>query len=163
MPDGANAEDETTETTEEQDPGTPAEQVEREIVAAEVSSWWKSLFGFGNPDDYQSGGGGMGGQYMFTDPEQLAVVIGKWEDERDAIKADQAEIAEAYWSIENPAADTMSQGQANASKVSLATMWEHNNAMLEYANGYIAKLKASHTQMATTEDGVRSSMNIIEA
>lgn len=165
VPDGANAEDDNTENTEntEEDPGTPADQVDQEIAATQVSEWWRSLFGFGDPTEHESGGGGTGGQYMFTSPEELAVVIGKWEDERDAIQADQNQIAEAYWAIKNPAGDNMSQGQAEASKTSLATMWEHNNAMLEYANGYIDKLKSSHAQMATTEDAVRHSMNIIQA
>lgn len=162
MPDGANADDDNAENTENtEEPASPADQVDQEIAAAEVAEWWKSLFGLGDP--HESGGGGTGGQYMFTSPEDLAAVISKWQDERDAIEADQATIVEAYYSIKNPAGDNMSQGQAEASKVSLATMWEHNNAMLEYARGYIEKLQASHLQMATNEDVISGSMNIIQA
>ena len=57
--------------------------------------------------------------------------------------------------IAEPAADPMSVGQADASRNSLANMWQHSNAMLRYAENYIEKLKASHKQM--TSDGRRRS------
>ncbi len=169
VPDGTAAErgEDSTETpettdTEPQDPGTPADQVNAEIASAEVSDWWRSLFGLGGGDPHEAGGGGTGGQFMFASVEQLNGVISKWEKERDGIMADRDAIADAYYMIAEPASDTMSVGQANASRNSLANMWQHSDQMLRYAEDYIAKLYASHKQMTSTEDGVRDSMNSIE-
>jgi hypothetical protein len=152
VPDGANAEN--NENTENQDPGTPEDQVNAEITREGVLSWWRGLFGMETPDaPYEAGGGGRGGQFMFASVEELDSVITRWEDERDGILDDRDKIADAYYAIKYPAADPMSRQLADSSKNSLANMWQHSNAMLDYAENYIAKLKASRNQMSTSEDG----------
>ncbi|WP_378057028.1 hypothetical protein [Actinophytocola glycyrrhizae] len=159
MPDGAN-----TENTgnAEQEPGTPAEQVDQEIASTEVLNWWRSLFGFGGqPQPHESGGGGVGGQYMFASLEELDTVIAKWEDERDGILEDRQQIYDAYHVIRDPAADAMSRYQADASRDSIANMFQHNSAMLRYAENYIEKLKASREQMAIMEDGNRDRLRSV--
>jgi hypothetical protein len=158
VPDGANADDTGTDN---QDPGTPADQVNAEIVREGVLGWWRSLFGQGDP--YQAGGGGQGGQFMFASIEDLDDVIKKWETERDGINDDRNAISEAYYSINEPASDLMSRAQAAASRDSLANMWQHSDAMLTYANNYISKLKASRDQMQVMEDGARDNMRSIQA
>lgn len=177
VPDGATAEHggndqepaatNTAATTDapvdgEQDPGTPADQVNAEIAYAEVSEWWKSLFGSGG-DPHEAGGGGTGGQFMFANIEELDGVITKWKGERDGILADKETIAQAYGMIAEPAGDTMSAVQATASRNSLAIMWEHSDQMLKYAENYILKLQASRDGMATTETGVRDTFKSMEA
>ena len=157
VPDGTNAESTGTET---EDPGTPTEQVNNEINAAEVSSWWRSLFGM---DPYQAGGGGTGGQFMFASLDELDTVLQKWTDERDGILADRDAIADAYHAVKEPAGDMMSLSQANASRDSLANMWHHSDSMLKYAENYIAKLNASRKQIAVTEDGAHARMRSIQA
>ncbi len=160
VPDGTN----TDNTDTEQEPGTPAEQVEQEIASTEVRSWWRSLFGLGGePQPHESGGGGSGGQFMFASLEELDGVIAKWEEERDGILADRREIFEAYDCIAEPAADAMSQYQAQASRDSIANMFQHNDAMLRYAENYIEKLKASREQMAVMEDGARDRLRSIRS
>ncbi len=156
VPDGASA-DETRE------PGSPADQVNAEIASAEVTEWWKSLFGLGEAAPHQAGGGGTGGQFMFASLDELNAVITKWEEERDGILADRDAIADAYHSVAEPAADSMSRQQAQASRDSLATMWQHSDAMLRYAENYIAKLYASRDQIAVMEDGARDRMRSIQA
>lgn len=163
VPDGANAEGANADETEPRDPGTPADQVHAEITAAEVTAWWKSLFGFGEPQPYEAGGGGTGGQFMFASIDELNGVITKWEEERDGILADRDAIAEAYYSIAEPASDDMSQELAGASRDSLANMWQHSDAMLKYAENYIAKLYASRDQIAVMEDGARDRMRTVQA
>jgi hypothetical protein len=158
VPDGTNADD---TGTGDQDPGTPADQVNAEIVREGVLGWWRSLFGQGDP--YQAGGGGQGGQFMFASIEELDDVIKKWETERDGISEDRNAIAEAYYTVREPASDLMSRAQAAASRDSLANMWQHSDAMLTYANNYIAKLKASRDQMQVMEDGARDNMRSIQA
>ncbi len=157
VPDGAN----TDNTDTEQEPGTPAEQVEQEIASTEVLNWWRSLFGLGGGQPHESGGGGTGGQFMFASLEELDDVIAKWEEERDGILADRREIFEAYDCIAEPAADAMSQYQAQASRDSIANMFQHNDAMLRYAENYIEKLKASREQMAVMDEGARDNLRSI--
>ncbi len=159
VPDGAN----TDNTDTEQEPGTPEEQVEQEIASTEVLNWWRSLFGLGGGQPHESGGGGTGGQFMFASLEELDAVIAKWEEERDGILADRREIFEAYDCIAEPAADAMSQYQAQASRDSIANMFQHNDAMLRYAENYIEKLKASREQMAVMEDGARDRLRSIRS
>ncbi|MCA1655331.1 MAG: hypothetical protein LC635_02515 [Pseudonocardiaceae bacterium] len=155
----------TTGTTDtgEQDPGTPADQVNAEITSAEVGDWWRSLFGSDDAQPHEAGGGGTGGQFMFASLDELNGVIKKWEDEREGILADRDAIADAYYQITEPAGDMMSRGQADASRNSLANMWQHSDAMLRYAENYIAKLNASRDQMAVMEDGARQRMRSVQA
>jgi hypothetical protein len=163
VPDGANTDNTGNTGNAEQDPGTPAEQVDQEIASTEVLDWWRSLFGLGDAQPHQSGGGGTGGQFMFASLEQLDTVIARWEEERDGILADRREIYDAYNSITEPAGDNMSAYQANASRDSLANMFHHNSAMLRYAENYIAKLYASREQIAVMEDGARDRMRSVRS
>jgi hypothetical protein len=160
VPDGANADD---TGAGDQDPGTPADQVAVEVTREGVLGWWRSLFGLDPTEQYQAGGGGQGGQFMFASIEELNGVITKWETERDGIKADRDAIAEAYYSIGAPAGDSMSKGLATASQDSIANMWQHSNAMLNYADNYIAKLKASRQQMSVEEEGAHDRFRNIQA
>lgn len=160
VPDGTNAEN--TETGN-QDPGTPADQVNAEVTREGVLGWWKTLFGGDPTQQYQAGGGGQGGQFMFADVHELDSVIKQWEDERDQIKADCQTISDAYHSIAEPAKDVMSRANTKASKDSLANMWQHSNAMFEYAENYIAKLKASRQQMVVMEEGAHANFRSVQA
>jgi hypothetical protein len=161
VPDGTNAE---STGTENQDPGTPADQVNAEVSREGVLGWWQTLFGQDpTQGQYQAGGGGQGGQFMFADVAELDSVIKQWEDERDGIKADRQTISDAYYSINEPASDVMSRAQASASRDSLANMYQHSDAMLRYAENYIAKLKASRQQMAVQEEGARDNFRSVQA
>jgi hypothetical protein len=171
VPDGANAgrhraeepdEPATTDDAQDQDPGTPQDQVDGEIARAEISDWLRGLFPFGGePTPHQAGGGGTGGQFMFANLDELDGIIAKWKEERDGIIADRDAISDAYHMIKPPAGDTMSVGQTEASQNSLASMWQHSEAMLKYANDYIAKLYAARVQMATQDDGARETMRSV--
>jgi hypothetical protein len=159
VPDGANTDN--TDNTE-QEPGTPQEQVEQEIASTEVMNWWRSLFGLGGPaQPHESGGGGTGGQFMFANLDELDRVIARWEEERDGILADREAIREAYDTIAPPAGDMMSNVQVGASQASLANMYQHNNAMLRYAENYIAKLRSSREQMAVMDEGARDNLRSV--
>lgn len=159
VPDGTNAE---TDTGAE-DPGTPAEQVNAAVVSETVLGWWRGLFGQDpTQGQYQAGGGGKGGQFMFASLEELDGVIKQWEDERDGIKEDSQKISDAYYAINDPAGDLMSRAQASASRDSLANMWQHSDAMLQYANHYIEKLRDSRRQMSLQEEGARQNFRSIE-
>lgn len=158
VPDGANAENTGTGA---EDPGTAADQVNMEITREGVFGWWRSLFGIDTP--YEAGGGGTGGQFMFASLDELDAVIKRWETERDGIIADRDQISQAYYSIKKPAGDPMSEEQANASRDSLANLWNHSQAMLQYAENYILKLKASRDQMAVNDEAQRDTYRSIQA
>lgn len=167
VPDGANAEERPEDGTpaEPVDPGSPADQVENEIVTAEVATtvtdWWGSLFGTeGKP--WEAGGGGAGGKFMFANIEELDAVIKKWEAECDAIREDGKKIREAWNAIAEPAGDGMSADAAAASRKSLLSMFSHNTAMMAYAQDYIRKLYESRNQMQTSEDGAVAQMRSVQ-
>lgn len=165
VPDGANTDNTGNTGNTEQNPGTPEEQVQREIASTEVTNWWRSLFGLGGEQQpHESGGGGTGGQFMFANLDELDAVITRWEEERDGIIADQRVIRDAYDSIAPPAGDMMSNVQIGASQTSLANLYQHNDAMLRYAENYIAKLRSSREQMAVMDEGARDNLrNVREA
>jgi hypothetical protein len=166
VPDGTNTGSGNSgdNTDVEEDPGTPAEQVDREIVSTEFGDFWRSLFSFGGAQPHESGGGGGGGQFMFASLEELDGVISQWETQLQGIVDDRRDIDAAREALSKPpAADPMSRLQTQTSRESLWQLYRHNEAMFQYASNYIAKLRASRTQMATTEDGNRDNLRGLQA
>jgi hypothetical protein len=139
----------------------PDQQVKLEISTGKVVEWLGGLFG----TDWQTptaGGGGTGGQFMFTNIAELDLVIAQWKSQRDAIQDDAAMIREAGGHIIAPAKDGMSGGMANTTKSSLRALYDHNQKMLQYANDYIHKLEASRASMVNTDQSGKSTMDSIE-
>lgn len=134
---------------QEQPPPPPNEQIQNEISTGKVWDWLGGLFG--SEWDTPAGGGGTGGQFMFASLAELDGVITQWKAERDAIDADGMKIMQAIGFISPPAGDTMSVGQADATRTSLDALYKHNRAMFDYADGYIKKLEASRASIANIE------------
>jgi hypothetical protein len=99
-----------------------------------------------------SGGGGNGGGYVFTDLAHLDHIITRWTTLRDDIAADGQDIHQATRQIVPPADDEPSVTQAKAARASLIKGQQHNQAMVDYADGYITKLAAARARYATTEE-----------
>jgi hypothetical protein len=99
-----------------------------------------------------SGGGGSGGNYVFTDLAHLDSIIAKWTKIRDDISADGISVGDAIRLIVPPADDQPSIAQAKAVRESLVMGQRHNVAMYDYANHIIQKLQATREQYATTEE-----------
>ncbi|MGQ0838898.1 hypothetical protein [Actinokineospora sp.] len=156
MPDVAGA-PEPTEVV----PGVAAErQVEVQIALGRVKNWVGGLFG--REWDTTVGGGGAGGEYQFADLAELDEITTLWRHEYDAIYADGLRIRQAIQLVRAPAEDEMSTGQARAFADSLERLYEHNKAMLAYADGYLTKLRAAREQMAATEDANTSALRTID-
>lgn len=136
----------------EQPPPPPGQQIDQEISLGKVWEAVTSLFG-GEGVETTAGGGGKGGQFMFASLADLDSVITQWETELEAIVADGNTIQQAAGLVQPPAQDGMSVGQADATRQSLIKLKEHNQAMKEYAQEYIKKLKASRASMSNTEQG----------
>ncbi len=109
-----------------------------------------------------SGGGGAGGAYVFTDLDHLDRVIGRWRSIRDDIHTDNQMVSEVLRVINPPAEDNPSVTQARAASESLASGRAHNQAMVDYANGFIEKLEATRAAYAATEDNTTEAMRNVD-
>jgi hypothetical protein len=99
-----------------------------------------------------SGGGGVGGQYVFASLEDLDGIIADLETLRDDIRNDGDKLVQAQWLIEPPGEDIMSRMEANTTVHSLDNAIEHNTAMFNYAEAEIAKMRAARDAYAQTDD-----------
>lgn len=111
----------------------------------------------GKPSIYMpygaSGGGGAGGNYVFTDLAHLDSIIGKWETVHQGIARDGQKIERAAEHVGPPADDDPSVNQATTAQESLRVGWEHNQRMLDYAESYIDRLRATRAEYSGTEQG----------
>ncbi|WP_410669935.1 hypothetical protein [Amycolatopsis sp. cmx-4-68] len=99
------------------------------------------------------GGGGGGGQFQM-DPEELASVIGLWEDELDKIVADADKILSIMNSVRPPGQDSVSSGYTSTTMDSLVALQTQNDSMRKYVQEYIEKLKAAQTKTVATDQGM---------
>jgi len=134
----------------------PDEQISLDMVADQIGSAlgadWQTSYG----------GGGTGGKYMFASVQELDLVIAQWKDVHEAIRADGDTISAAAGFVEEPAEDSMSVGQADATRQSLVRLKEHNEAMRTYTEDYIKKLAASRASMVNTEQGNAAQLSNID-
>jgi hypothetical protein len=153
VPDGTTAEG---QQSQEQNPGTPEEQINSEVAVSRVGGWLNSLFG--GDWSQTSGGGGRGGQFMFASLAELDSVIATWRREIDAMVDDRRRIRATMGAANRPAADAMSTYHTGAVKQTLAAMDVHSEQLLQYAQGYLRKLEQTRQQMQANEDAAESSM-----
>ncbi|RSD08052.1 hypothetical protein [Amycolatopsis eburnea] len=99
------------------------------------------------------GGGGGGGQFKM-DPEELASVIGLWEDELDKIVKDGDKIQLISNLVQAPGKDAVSGGYASTTIDSITALQTQNDSMRKYVQGYIKKLKEAQTKTVATDQGM---------
>ncbi|MGW5721752.1 hypothetical protein ACWEVP_36645 [Amycolatopsis sp. NPDC003865] len=99
------------------------------------------------------GGGGGGGQFKM-DPEELASVIGLWEDELDKIVEDKDKITFIIASLQAPGKDAVSNGYVSTTMDSLSALQAQNDSMLKYVQNYVKKLKEAQTKTVATDHGM---------
>jgi len=151
VPDGATGEDQQNE-----DPGTPEEQINQEVAVSQVTGWLSGLLG--TNWQQSSGGGGEGGQFMFANLAELDAVINAWRDEIDAMIADQDQIRSAQAVVDSPAGDSMSRFHTSAVKQTLDALGTHSDQLFRYAEEYLMKLVKTRQQMQNDEDAAEASM-----
>jgi hypothetical protein len=127
---------------------TPEQRVDAGIEDARFGEAGLGSLGIG---DRMGTGGGGGGQFVFADLAELDSITTQWKAERDRIRNDGQTLSEAIQLCNPPAPDTMSHYQATRLRKSLTEAWNHNQAMFNYATGYVQKLEASRSSMADTE------------
>ena len=96
--------------------------------------------------------GGQGGNYVFADLDHLDRIITRWTALRDDLADDRISIGRAIQKIAPPADDRPSVTQAKAAGASLHKGQLHNQAMVDYVNGYIEKLQATRARYAAIEE-----------
>jgi hypothetical protein len=134
----------------QEQPGTAEQQVDAEIVVAQV----------GRAYQHESGGGGAGGYYEFTSLAQLDEIITELKTVADGIATDGLKLERAQSLITPPAEDIMSVVQANATIASLKAAREHNGRMLAAAEAEITKLEAARQAYAQVEDASAQSFRM---
>ncbi len=127
---------------------TPEQRVDAGIEDARFGQAGLGSLGIG---DRMGTGGGGGGQFVFADLAELDSITAQWTAERDRMRIDGQTIRDAIQMCNAPAEDMMSHFQANRLKDSLTEAWNHNQAMFNYADGYVNKLEATRQSMAKTE------------
>lgn len=96
-------------------------------------------------------GGGKGGQFKM-DPEELAAVIGQWEDVLDKIVEDGHKIERlVVESGSAPGKDPVSGSYVSTSTDSIVALLSQNTSMRKYAQDYIKKLKEAQSKTVVTD------------
>lgn len=98
-----------------------------------------------------SGGGGLGGRYVFASLAELDEIIVEWTSIRDDLAAAGEGLRQALMMDLTPADDDMSGGQASALYTSLLGAADHNDSMASYMNSYIDKITAARAEYAATD------------
>jgi hypothetical protein len=162
VPDGETTTQPPAQQPESTEPPPPPDtQIQQEISTGRVMEWLGGLFG---NDEWEStaGGGGTGGQFMFASVAELNEVIAQWQAEHAAIQADGVKISQAAGYIQAPADDGMSVKHADVTMLSLDALQKHNQAMADYADGYIKKLIASRDSIVNAEQNNVDQMRSVD-
>lgn len=148
-----------------QEPPSPEDQINDKIdyensPIRDIENILQNLTPWGpRAPETPSGGGGVGGDYVFTDPAQLRTIIGQWEDKHEKIMEYGEEIVASARLVQPLAADDASNGMAKSARQSLAAMAQHNAAMQKYAAAYIRKLKGALSDIEATEQDNAAASN----
>ncbi len=128
----------------------------RVVIIGEAGQAVQAVWGgdiLGERGRVYGGGGGGGGQFKM-DPEELASVIGLWEDELDKIVKDGDKIQLISNLVQAPGKDTVSGGYVSTTIDSIAALQTQNDSMRKYVQGYIKKLKEAQTKTVATDQGM---------
>ena len=128
----------------------------RVVIIGEAGQAVQAVWGgdiLGQSGRVYGGGGGGGGQFKM-DPEELASVIGLWEDELDKIVDDGRTIDGLMFLVLSPGEDSASGSFASAGGNSIASLQAQNDSMRKYVQDYIKKLKEAQTKTVATDQGM---------
>lgn len=128
----------------------------RSVIIGEAGQAVQAVWGgdiLGQSGRVYGGGGGGGGQFKM-DPEELASVIGLWEDELDKIVEDANKIEFITGLLQPPGKDAVSSGYVSTTMDSLAALQAQNDSMRKYVQEYVKKLKEAQQKTVATDQGM---------
>jgi len=99
-----------------------------------------------------AGLGRVGGAGYDFDPDQIAALIPKWEELRDAIDEDQQRLAIAAQHVKPPSQDAPAQENARRTAYSLAAASQHNLNLRNYAQAWIDALEKANGSYRDQDD-----------
>ncbi len=99
-----------------------------------------------------AGGGGAGGNFVFTDLAHLDSIIARWQSVRDRIEPHSQNLIDAARVVYPPADDLASQRQAEALVTSIIAAREHNVSVFQYTKSYVERLEAARAEYVATEE-----------
>ncbi|MGH3621413.1 MAG: PE domain-containing protein, partial [Sciscionella sp.] len=94
---------------------------------------------------------GGGGGYEFS-PAQIDAAIKKFEDVLEKAKNAGTQLTQAARTLSPPAEDGPSMRQTEGARASLQRAQEHNQALQNYAEGFLRKLHAAKADYQDAED-----------
>jgi hypothetical protein len=128
----------------------------RGVIIGEAGQAAQAVWGgdiLGEAGRVYGGGGGGGGQFKM-DPEELASVIGLWEDELDKVIEDGRTIDTLVNAAVAPGQDPASSSYESTTFQSISSLQMQNDSMRQYVQGYIKKLKEAQTKTVATDQGM---------
>ncbi len=128
----------------------------RGVIIGEAGQAAQAVWGgdiLGEGGRVYGGGGGGGGQFKM-EPEELASVIGLWEDELDKIVDDGRTIDTLVNASVAPGQDPASGSYETTTFESVTSLQMQNDSMRKYVQGYIKKLKEAQTKTVATDQGM---------
>jgi hypothetical protein len=128
----------------------------RVVIIGEAGQAVQAVWGgdiLGESGRVYGGGGGGGGQFRM-DPEELASVIGLWEDELEKVIEDGRTIEMLVTASIAPGQDPVSSGYASSTGDSVASLQAQNDSMRKYVQNYLKKLKEAQTKTVATDQGM---------
>lgn len=93
---------------------------------------------------------GAGG-YRF-DPDQMAAVISKWEELKEDLDADYAQLSSALQACQPPSMDQPAVANTRAVYASVQAAMNHNRSMWDYARRWVDNLRKANGTYREQED-----------
>jgi len=107
------------------------------------------------------GGGGGGGGSFAMDPQELATVIGQWEDLQEQLTEDGMLIDDVTNALSAPPGqDAASGSYVNSSLDSVLALKAQNDSMKEYVANYIKKLNTAKSGTVATDQDLATSFKL---
>jgi hypothetical protein len=129
------------------------------VIIGEAGRAAQAVWGDAPTEPGRVYGGGAGGSGRFElSPDELASVIGLWQDELDKITEDGRKIELVIRSLRAPGGDTASGGYVSTGMDSLSALQSQNDSMKTYVQDYIKKLNLAKSGTVATDEAVADAL-----
>jgi hypothetical protein len=132
------------------------------VIIGEAGEAARAIWGdLGESRGRVYGGGGGGGGSFKMDPQELATVIGQWEDLKEKLTADGMLIDQVANSLGiPPGGDAASGSYVSSGLDSILALKAQNDSMKDYVENYIKKLNVAKSGTVATDQDLSSSFKL---